>query len=325
MKAAVLTYPQSNNLGDPIQSIAAAQLLAAPVTYLDRDHLHNYKGEAVKLVMNGWFMEMPKHWPPSDAISPLFISFHLNPTAISGMVSPAGIAYFKAHEPIGCRDYHTIEILQKKGVKTYFTGCLTLSLNRERLQLPDSPRKGILVLSVLERMLPELRFMREPTLKNAIDDFIQLFKYPSKWLTYRKAKKKLDAFLNKQRLPIRYQSQIVDVQKYDIPSRRDLALEQLKGIAMAEYVITSRIHSALPAVAFETPVLFLSDGLEHINQSSRLKGLDDFFPIVKTSDLATLSLSQIQPTKAHLPFVAEMEARIRAFFDYKDGINKVPE
>ena len=79
-KAAVLAYPNSNNLGDYIQSIAAKQLLREEeVVELDRDNLDSYSGDPIKLVMNGWFMEAPSHWPPSEQIQPLFISFHLNP------------------------------------------------------------------------------------------------------------------------------------------------------------------------------------------------------------------------------------------------------
>ena len=52
-KPAVLAYPNSNNLGDFIQSIASTQWMQyqTPVS-LDRDQLHLYQGDKVKLVMN---------------------------------------------------------------------------------------------------------------------------------------------------------------------------------------------------------------------------------------------------------------------------------
>ena len=79
---AVLSYPNSNNLGDFIQSIAAKYELNAKKIYeLDRDQLYIYNGPRVFLIMNGWFMEEPMNWPPSEKITPLFLSFHLNPTA----------------------------------------------------------------------------------------------------------------------------------------------------------------------------------------------------------------------------------------------------
>ena len=96
-KAAVLAYPNSNNLGDYTQSIAAKLLLREQeVVELDRDNLDSYSGDPVKLVMNGWFMEEPTHWPPSEQIQPLFISFHLNPTAQNGMLTEKGIAYLRS-------------------------------------------------------------------------------------------------------------------------------------------------------------------------------------------------------------------------------------
>ena len=73
---AVLSYPNSNNLGDFIQSLAAKQVLNKIKTFdIDRDKLNAYKGEKAALIMNGWFMEKPKNWPPSEQIDHyLFLS-----------------------------------------------------------------------------------------------------------------------------------------------------------------------------------------------------------------------------------------------------------
>jgi hypothetical protein len=132
MKDALLVYQtdsQGNifNIGDYIQSLAAAQFLKGGITYINRDHLNLYEGEDVKLIMNGWFMHNPQNWPPSDKIHPLFVSFHLNVVAYS-MLNDKGISYFKKYEPIGCRDIQTMQTLQEHGIKSYFSGCLTLTL-----------------------------------------------------------------------------------------------------------------------------------------------------------------------------------------------------
>lgn len=314
MKAAVLSYPNSNNLGDPIQSIAAAELLSDSPLSINRDALDRYTGEPVKLLMNGWFMESPQNWPPSKSIAPLFISFHLNPTAASAMLSPLGISYFKSHQPIGCRDRYTQKILEEKGIKTFFTGCLTLSLRRERFVTPKTKRSGILVLSVHERMLPEFNGLKNASLKTVFEDVIQICKYPRKRKAYLKVKNHLDRFLKKQNIPIHYSSQIVATKNHDEADRGLLAIEQLKKIAKAAYVITSRIHTALPAVAMGTPVLFLSDGLEHLNQNSRLKGLDVFFPVIRTEELNTIQLASLKATTKHLSYVKEMKKVITSFF-----------
>lgn len=316
MKAAVLSYPTSNNLGDPIQSIAAEQLLAEKPTSLDRDALDSYVGAPVRLIMNGWFMEAPNRWPPAKNIQPVFISFHLNPIAAAAVLSPQGIAYFKKHQPIGCRDFYTQRILEEKGIKTMFTGCLTLSLKREQLVPPDTARSGILVLSVHERMLPDLNPFIHKRLTNYI---IEIAKYPVKQLKYQRAKKQLDHFLKKQALPVEFASQLVETQHHTPEERFLLARKQLEKIAKASYVITSRIHTALPAVAMGTPVLFLSDGLDHINQHSRLKGLDTFFPILKTAKLKGVKLSNLKPTSAHLPYVKAMKMTLATFFKLQEN------
>jgi hypothetical protein len=78
-------------------------------------------------------------------------------------------------------------------------------------------------------------------------------------------------------------------------------------------VITSRIHSALPAVAFETPVLFISDGLEHINQKSRLQGMELFFPIINSKDLNKWIFKWPNPAKSHLTFAKKLEKQMFHF------------
>ena len=78
-------------------------------------------------------------------------------------------------------------------------------------------------------------------------------------------------------------------------------------------VITSRIHSALPAVAFGTPVLFISDGLEHINQKSRLQGMELFFPILNSKDLNKWIFKWPNPAKSHLTFAKKLEKQISHF------------
>ena len=112
---------------------------------------------------------------------------------------------------------------------------------------------------------------------------------------------------------IYYDSQLIDTKEYDEKERIEKAKLQLKNIASAKLVITSRIHTALPAVAFGTPVLFLSDGLEHPNQKSRLDGMEQFFPIINSKDLREWETKFPTPFKTHLPFVKNIEKQIKDF------------
>lgn len=285
-KAAVLGYPNSNNIGDFIQSIAASQWIGSKeVLSIDRDQLHRYNGPKVKLIMNGWFMEEPQNWPPSDQIIPLFTSFHLNPTAEKEMLTPQGIRYLKTREPIGCRDLYTQNTLKKQGIQTYFSGCLTLSLKRENFIKNKQERKGILVISPLERLLPQQESPKKSGLKHQLLSALQLIKQPIKRAKYGKAMKLLQAYLSQTDEEIQYCSQLMDPEVHTEKERKGAALVQLKRIAKAKLVVTSRIHSALPAVAFGTPVLFLSDGLEHPNQKSRLQGMESFFRSLTSREL----------------------------------------
>ena len=312
MKPAILAYPHSKNLGDPIQSIAAKKLLSEEPIAIDREALHTYSGEQVHLILNGWFMEDPQNWPPSEKITPLFISFHINPTVANVFSKTDALTYFKRYQPIGCRDLYTKALLEKNGVKAYFSGCLTLTLNRQDFIGKQQNHKPILVLSVLERLRPKKpQWNTQHFLK---DFFIKGIKYPFKSLQYGIAKRRLNRFLKQQKWPIVEHSQIIENGALPEAEKDTLAVQQLEAIAAARYVITSRIHSALPAVAMGVPVLFLEDGLSHINQQSRLLGLKSFFTVKTTKTLKHVRLEDLKNPKSVEKIALELKKAIRAAF-----------
>lgn len=309
-KIAVLDYPDSDNLGDFIQSIATARLLQNKPLYLDRDELHLGTTKPTKLILNGWFMEKPEHWPPGPGIEPLFVSFHMNPTAQQQMLSPEGIAYLKKYAPIGCRDKYTLNLMQKHQIPAYFSACLTLSLSKSGLARPaDAPKTDYLLLcSALERLNPR----HNPSSKGLLGLANQLKNIQRSFL-FRRATKRLDNFLAKSSLALVRRSQLASPKTYKRDERFALAEDQLCWIAHASLVVTSRIHTALPAAAMGVPVLFLSDGLEHPNQQSRLSGLQDFFCTKTTKQLASLEVSSIEKTQAIAPYVEDLKIKISEF------------
>ncbi len=305
-KKAFLSYPKSNNLGDYIQSIATKEIIGEDSIGLDRENLHIYNGPNVYLIMNGWFMQNSKNWPPSDKITPFFISFHINPIAKDNLLSKKGLEYFQKHEPIGCRDMYTQNLLQKKGINSYFSGCLTLTLRNKK---KDFKKEGVLIIGALDRLKPKI------DIKNL---FNELIKYPYKFFKYNRSKKRLDDFiLNKGFSKVTYKSQIIDLYKNVDKQRNLLANEQLNLIAKSKLVITSRLHVALPAIAYGTKVIFLKDGLEHINHQSRLKGISDYFYCCKSEDLNTLSLVDVKPKKNHRKIKKKLIESIDQFFKNK--------
>ena len=307
---AVLSYPNSNNLGDFIQSLAAKQVInKSKILEIDRDELHQFKEEGASLIMNGWFMEKPENWPPSDKIEPLFLSFHLNPTAEKKMLSREGINYLKIHQPIGCRDYYTQKRLSSYGIKTYYSACLSLCLNRENFVSKSTKREGIYLISPLERLNPKSEAVEKSFLKKTI----QQIKRPDKRRKFQAAMERLEKFLQKQSENIYHSSQLIKKGKQNRPIHVEKAKRQLKNIAKAKLVITSRIHSALPAVAFGTPVLFLSDGLDHPNQKSRLDGMEQFFPVINSKELYRWENKFPKPLQNHLPYVKLLTNQINHF------------
>ena len=122
-KFGLLKYQENNiyfNLGDNIQSLAAKQFLPKVDVLINREKLAKYNGERTKMIMNGWFTHNVNDWTPSKDIDPLFVSFHMNSSVANLLLSEKGIDYLKKHEPIGCRDKHTVKILKEKGIEAYF-------------------------------------------------------------------------------------------------------------------------------------------------------------------------------------------------------------
>ena len=65
MEIGVLGYIGSRNIGDYIQTKAVIDMIH-PTNHkvLDREALNKFKGSKLKTIINGWFMENPKNWPP---------------------------------------------------------------------------------------------------------------------------------------------------------------------------------------------------------------------------------------------------------------------
>jgi hypothetical protein len=236
-RLALLAY-DTLNLGDDIQALAALRLMPRVDCLAFRDKLAEFAaapGTRAKIIMNGWFMGS-KSWPPPDTLDPLFVSFHLGQYRYSEyfnrlersflfsrtqrhfMLSDKSLAYFKKHEPIGCRDLTTMEALRTEGIDAYFSACLTLTLKTEA---SDRPRRDILIV--------------EPNL-----DIGELFR----------------AIPGKLQERVVFLSHQTDL-RGPPALRMNTAADLLERYAHAHLVITSRLHCALPCLALGTPVLFI--------------------------------------------------------------------
>jgi hypothetical protein len=272
MKYGLLTYDENKrffNVGDNIQSLAAKQFLPQVDTLINRERLGEYQGDPVKLIMNGWFTHNIHDWIPSDKIDPVFVSFHMNNTAASAMLSEKGITYLKKHEPIGCRDQFTADTLKAKGIDAYFTGCLTLTLDSYKVD--DSERgEDIYIVDPLysyprsEKVFYNMKL----TVKNILNG--TAFKLGKK-------NKHLKKFISKELLEsAHFINQEPPSNTYTDEEKFTMAEELLHKYAKAKLVITSRIHCALPCLAMGTPVIFVN-GFDSFVDSCRFDGILELF------------------------------------------------
>ncbi len=264
MKYGLLKYSRSRNLGDRIQSLAAKQYLPQVDYYLDRDFLTDLTfQEEIKVIMNGWFMAEPQNWPPPDFIKPLFVSFHITQDyqANEKLMNPESIAYFKKHQPIGCRDFYTRDLLQKQGVDAYYSACLTMTIPNQYMHLPKTDE--IIFMDVLYK-----------TRKNSRDIS---GKFKKRWLIKKIFPENLlgKAIILNQ-----------DTDKKSNEEERFLQAEKLlERYARAKLVVTSRIHCALPCLALGTPVIFINGDLEQLTDTTRFHGVLEYLNVYSTDAL----------------------------------------
>lgn len=270
----------TENLGDDIQSLAAKQFLPRVDLFLDRDFLNSIDSEEkIKVLMNGWFTHRPENWPPSPAIEPLFVSFHMAPIVAEKLLTTRTIEYLKNYEPIGCRDTYTEKLLKSKGIDAYFSGCLTLTLDYGYDYFKTKKREDVLIVdldSVAMRSLPAHVLRSAEIATN--EHFVTLVRslnmiVPSPIKTFVKTIVSSDTI---DRLVYRIERS--RAKKIPIELRLKKAEEQLRKLASAKLVVTSRLHAALPALAFGTPVIFVHRNLNDPRFEGLLQFLNYYTP-----------------------------------------------
>lgn len=272
MKYGLFTYDENKkffNVGDNIQSLAAKQFLPQVDTFINREHLADYKGDKMKVIMNGWFTHNYNNWLPSEDIEPLFISFHVNNTAAPYMLTEKAVAYLKAHEPIGCRDEFTVETLKAKGINAYFSGCLTLTLDSYKV---DDTLRGddVYIVDPLYSY---------PTWEKVTYDWKRLIRSIQNGDFFKTGKQQqhLRKFIDEELLKTaKFINQEPPANTYTDAEKFAMAEDLLHKYAKAKLVITSRIHCALPCLALGTPVIFVN-GFDSFVDSCRFEGILELF------------------------------------------------
>ena len=308
METGILGFIGSKNIGDYVQTKAVIDLVGSKnIKILDRENLDKYNDNVIQTIINGWFMESPENWPPSEKIKPLFISFHLNPSIKTELLKDESIKYFKSHEPVGCRDIYTRDILLEKGINAYYSSCITTTIDRNNYLKSKTQADGIIVIGAFDRLKPTLDY------KSSVKLLLSIFKYPFKKIDYTLKLSKFNRHLKNQNFKIKRYSQL---NKRPITSHNEglnLASEMLEKIAESEVMITSRIHAALPALAMGLKVIFIDQGLDHINHKNRLSGLKNYFTCVNLKDFFMINLDNIPVTDKHKVYTQKIKDTINNF------------
>lgn len=277
------------NIGDYIQALAAQQYLGHIDVYIDRDYeLSTYNGDPVNMIMNGWYMDHPENFPPSDKIHPFYIAVHINRLALPEILRDECIKHFKKYQPIGCRDYNTVQLLQAKGVDAYFSGCLTLTLGKTYKW--NGERKGIYMV---DPYFSTYNFSKRPSmiLKALYTNYFKI-----RIISKKKKDTSLRALLHNSiffreyrkcfeeniLLEAEYISQSnSEIAHLSIKERFDYAKELIQKYSKAKLVITSKIHCGLPCLGLETPVIYTLDKQADSISTDRFGGLIDLFNVIE--------------------------------------------
>lgn len=278
------------NIGDYIQALAAKQFLGEEDLFLEREtELSSYNGEDVVMIMNGWYMNHPENFPPSDKIHPLWVALHINKNGLPDFLKEESLAYFKKYQPIGCRDTNSVRLLREKGIDAYFSGCLTLTLGQKY----KSSKKSGKVFIVEPYSNCSLRSLR----KIAIVKLITYAIAHQRDINTVMKKTKVHGwrnFLGTAYYLLQYSkvfdySMLVDAEyvnqyNHDIEKKYKThaellgyAEELVKNYSEADCVITTRIHCALPCIGLETPVIFVEDQYADSQSTDRFGGLIELF------------------------------------------------
>lgn len=279
MEYGVLDYKCVNgrfNIGDYVQSLAALNQIPSCTRYINREELNSYTGPKIKIILNGWFMHQPLNWPPSSNILPLFVSFHINRPFIKTMLTQRGVEYLKRHEPIGCRDHYTAEILNDRNISAYYTGCLTTTL---------PPRNNT------ESSCPNVLFVDA---LHAVARFQDYFSMPIRSIASHLLSGNILRSINKEKVKRRLINSLEDnfgtkvtclensiaCGNLSTSDKFDAAKHYLERLSHASLVVTSRIHCALPCLAMNVPVVFVKYGQTSESNVQRFRGVIDHMNVL---------------------------------------------
>lgn len=235
MKYGIVMHTETANLGDDVQTYAAAKLLPQVDYVIDREHLDSFEskdGENVAVIMAAWWFWQKWNWPPAPCIVPLLTSMHINNYDIYNRgtpikdrwVSGPGREYLEAYGPVGVRDESSLEFFKEHGIDSYFSGCITLTLPKQKVT--EDAGEYVCIVDLNDTLKSKAMELLKNTGLRVVE-ISHRCHYRGKEWTLEDRMKKVE--------------------------------ETLTLYQNARCVITRRLHVSLPCLAMEVPVLSVVD------------------------------------------------------------------
>lgn len=288
MKYGIMVFKETINIGDDIQSYAAYKRLPKVDYFIERENMNDFvskDGSKVKTLVSGWFLRDRYKLPLSPYLNPaLYISCHFS-SLNDGLgvskeyLTPYVVEHIKHYEPIGCRDTSTKKLLSEKGIDTYLSYCLTLTIPKFK---NVKKQKKIVLVDVPSQIKEKVSKEYDGKIKEVTHT---LDKEKNSKLSYEERMNNVESLLKE------YQS--------------------------AEFVITTRLHCALPCLAIETPVLFIYDD-KNIDVINRISDYIDFLDYCSLEEFISKKLSDSfvkEPKKKHFKVREHLIKKVNEFIE----------
>lgn len=231
------------NSGDELQGFSGLQFLPYLTDFVDRD-FGLPATPAQHLFANAWW-GFNSAFPPPSSLNAAWFSAHMS-SKFQTIVVPQNIEYFRRYAaavgPIGARDAPTLAFLKSLDLPTYQSSCFTQMLRPSGNTYKEKPdeRDLIMLVDVDTKVLPPEIAARG----------------------------------------VRFRANVNASRTYDRQGRLEYAQELYSLYSTkAKVVITSRIHSALPASVNGVPVIFVDRDESKLpgGKGGRTKGISDLF------------------------------------------------
>jgi len=278
-------YRTHGNLGDEIQSLAARQFLPRVDRYVDRERLHiepwRHK-KRLKIILNGWFLLQPSAWPPHEKYQPLLTSMHFNDAPIRRIFSPPPASSVVVRPP----NLPYLKKFEPIGARDLDTRVHLAAFG------VNAYLSGCLTLT-LNR--PSRAEKQDYVVANDLDT---------------KSLRMVRQIVG----PNLVVCSQIDTATSDVERRFEKAKELLTLFAGARSVITTRLHCALPCLAFGVPVLLLLPP----KRRTRFSGLLNLVRSCSREELVTAleEFSPLQPvanSEAYFPYRDMLRTRCEQF------------